>query len=92
MLPKPWQELGKLLAYLGKDKIDDSGGDLDYILSICDSDGDGALTKAELLPALATWKQLLENVDWGAAEAAPTPRTPRVGEKPEKKSSACVLL
>jgi len=36
-----------------------SMGDVEFVLSTCDKDGDGAIARAELGPALATWKRLL---------------------------------
>lgn len=34
--------------------------DLDFVLAECDADGSGTIGRQELLPALATWKQLLQ--------------------------------
>ena len=84
------QEVGKLLAFLGEGKCDTEGGDLEYILHVCDQNNDGALTKEELLPAIATWKKLLETADFDGESAAP----PAAAAAPDatKKSSACVLL
>ena len=87
-LPSParLQEVAKLLDFLGGAKVDSEGGDLEYILHVCDQNHDGAITKEELLPALATWKKLLESADFDAPPAPPPP------PPPPKKSSACVLL
>jgi Ca2+-binding EF-hand superfamily protein len=76
-------ELHKLLVEIAGDKSDQ--GDLDYILKVCDRDGDASLTKAELLPALATWKKLLEDIDPEEISKRPPPKS-------EKGSGACAIL
>ena len=68
--------MAKLLKHLGG-SVADREGDLAYVFSICDRDKDGAISKAELLPAIATWKMLLEKMPATTSSSS---------------SSACLLL
>jgi calmodulin len=72
------KEVCKLLVEIAGAKS--SEGDLEHIMKVCDWDGDSSLTKAELLPALATWKRLLEDID------------PAELSKSAKGSGACAIL
>jgi len=72
------EEVKKLVMHLDPKATD---GDVDYLYQLCDADGDGALGKVDLLPALGTWKKLMENATFAEPAPAPAP-----------KSSSCVLL
>ena len=68
-------------------------GDVAFVLEHCDSDGDGKLARNEVLPMLAIWRELVDDIKKRHVSSGTLLTSPRAGAKASKSSSvSCALL
>ena len=80
-----------MMAMLANEDVDVDDEDVKFVLAQCDDDGNGAISRDELLPMVAVWREMVNEKPKSrrATKEAPEEATPReapISEEPSARA------